>query len=85
MTMMEDQSHLDQNYRSRVIFRQHKVVNEWKNPPIYNKILSKSRYWCIIKILLTKYISNFYGIFYYFCWREKEFESGRLPLFRNNK
>ena len=30
----------DQKYRSRVIFRQQKVVNEWKNPSIYNKILS---------------------------------------------
>ena len=30
----------DQKYRSRVIFRQQKVVNEWKNPSVYNKILS---------------------------------------------
>ena len=30
----------DQKYRSRVIFRQQKVVSEWKNPYIYNKILS---------------------------------------------
>ena len=30
----------DQKYRSRVIFRQQKVVNERKNPSIYNKILS---------------------------------------------
>ena len=30
----------DQEYRSRVIFRQQKVVIEWKNPSIYNKILS---------------------------------------------
>ena len=33
-------SKLDQKYRSRVIFRQQKVVNEWKNPSIYNTILS---------------------------------------------
>ena len=30
----------DQKYRSRVIFRQQNVVSEWKNPSIYNKILS---------------------------------------------
>ena len=30
----------DQKYRSRVIFKQQKLVNEWKNPSIYNKILS---------------------------------------------
>ena len=30
----------DQKYRSKVIFRQKKAVNEWKNPSIYNKILS---------------------------------------------
>ena len=30
----------DQKYRSRVIFRQQKVVSEWKIPFIYNKILS---------------------------------------------
>ena len=30
----------DQKYRSKVIFRQQKVVNEWKNPSIYNKISS---------------------------------------------
>ena len=29
-----------QKYRSRVIFRQQKLVSEWKNPSIYNKILS---------------------------------------------
>jgi len=29
-----------QNYRSRVIFRQQKVVSEWKKPSIYKKILS---------------------------------------------
>ena len=33
-------SKLDQKYKSRVIFRKQKVVNEWKNPSIYNKILS---------------------------------------------
>ena len=33
-------SKLDQKYRSRVIFRQQKVVSEWKNPSFYNKILS---------------------------------------------
>ena len=65
MTMMVDQ-YSDQKYRSRVIFRQQKVVNEWENPSIYNKILSYSRYWCIIKILLTKSRSNFYGIFFIF-------------------
>ena len=31
MTMMGG-SKLDQNYRSKVIFRQQKVVNEWKKP-----------------------------------------------------
>ena len=30
----------NQKYRSRVIFRQQKVLNEWKNPSIYKKILS---------------------------------------------
>ena len=30
----------NQKYRSIVIFRHQKVVNEWKNPSIYNKILS---------------------------------------------
>ena len=30
----------DQKYRFKVIFRQQKVVNEWENPSIYNKILS---------------------------------------------
>ena len=30
----------DQNYGSRVIFRQKRVMNEWENPSIYNKILS---------------------------------------------
>ena len=75
----------DQKYRSKVIFRQKKVVNEWKNPSIYNNILSQSRYWCIIKILLTKSRSFFYGIFYYFCQREKEIEFGQTPLFVNNK
>ena len=39
MTMMGG-SESDQNYRSRVISKQQKVVNEWKNPSIYNKILS---------------------------------------------
>ena len=29
----------DQKYRSRAIFRQQKVVNEWKNPFIYKKTL----------------------------------------------
>ena len=62
-----------------------KVLNEWETPSIYNKILSQSRYWRIIKILLTKSRSNFYGIFYYFFWREKEIEFGQNPLFRNNK
>ena len=38
MTMMVYQSY--QKYRSRVIFRQQKVVSEWKNPSIYNKIFS---------------------------------------------
>ena len=33
-------SKLDQKYRSRMIFWQQKVVSEWKNPYIYNKILS---------------------------------------------
>ena len=75
----------DQKYRSRVIFKQKKVVSEWKKPSIYNKTLSYSRYWCIIKILLTKSRSNFYGIFYYICWREKEFDFGQIPLFVNNK
>ena len=75
----------NQKYRSRVIFKQEKVVNEWKNPSNYKKILSQSRYWCIIKILLTKSRSNFYGIFYYFYWREKEFEFGQIPLFVNNE
>ena len=75
----------DQKYRSRAMFRQQNVVTEWKNPSIYNKILSQSRYQCIIKILLTKSRSNFYGIFYYFCWREKEFEFRQIPLFVNNK
>ena len=84
MTMMGG-SKLDQKYRLGMISRKQKVVNEWKNHFIYNKILSQSRYWCIIKILLTKYRSNFYGIFYYFCWREKEFEFGQIPLFVNNK
>ena len=78
-------SNSDQKYRSRVIFRQQNVVSEWKNPSIYNKILSWSRYWCIIKMLLTKSRSNFYGIFYYICWREKEFDFGQIPLFVNNK
>ena len=67
----EGVSNSDQKYRSRVIFRQQKVVNEWKNPSIYNKILSQSRYWCIIKILLTKSRTNFYGISYYIFSREK--------------
>ena len=84
MTMMGG-SKSDQKYRSRVISRKQKVMNEWKKPSIYNKILIYSRYWCIIKILLTKSRSNFYGIFYYFCWREKEFEFGRIHLFINNK
>ena len=79
------ESKSDQKYRSRVIFRQKKVVNEWEKPFIYNKILSYSRYWCIVKILLTKSRSKFYGIFYYICWREKEFELGQIPLFVNNK
>ena len=57
----------DQKYRSRVIFRQQKVVNEWESSSIYNKILSYSRYWCIVKILLTKSRSSFYEIFYYIC------------------
>ena len=30
----------DKKYRSRVIFRQQRMINEWKNPSIYNKILS---------------------------------------------
>ena len=30
----------DQKYRSRVIFKQQKVMNELKNPSIYKKILS---------------------------------------------
>ena len=30
----------DQKYRLRVIFREQKVVSEFKNPSIYNKILS---------------------------------------------
>ena len=75
----------NQKNRSRVIFRQQKVVSEWKKPSIYNKILSYSRYWCIIKILLTKSRSNFYGIFYYICWREKKIYLGQIPLFVNNK
>ena len=33
-------SNSDQKYRSRVIFKQQKVMSEWKNPSIYNKILS---------------------------------------------
>ena len=75
----------DQKYRSRVIFRQQKVVSEWENPSIYKKILSYSRYWCTIKILLTKSRSKFYGIFYYICWRENEFDLGQIHLFVNNK
>ena len=39
MTMMVDQQS-DQKYRSKVIFRQQKVVNEWENPSIYKEILS---------------------------------------------
>ena len=39
MAMMVDQWP-DQKFRSKVIFRQKKVVNEWENPSIYNKILS---------------------------------------------
>ena len=84
MTMMVDQQS-DQKYRSKVIIRQQKVVNEWEKPSIYKKILSQSRYWCIIKILLTKSRSNFYGIFYYICQTEKEFDLGHIPLFVNNK
>ena len=75
----------DQKYRSRVMFRQQKVLNEWKKPSIYNKIFIQSRYLCIIKILLIKSRSNFYRIFYHFCWRAKEFEFGQIPLFLNNK
>ena len=56
----------DQKYRSRVIFRHQKIVSECKNPYIYKKILSQSRYWRIVKILLIKSRSNFYGIHCYF-------------------
>ena len=64
---------------------QQKVKNEGENPPIYNKILGHSRSWCMIKIMLTKSRSTFYGIFYYICWREKVFDLGQIPLFVNNK
>ena len=65
--------------------RQQKVKNGRKNPPIYNKILGHSRSWCMIKIILTKSRSTFYGIFYYICWREKVFDLGQIPLFVKNK
>ena len=55
---------------------QQKVKNDGENPPIYNKILGHSRSWCMIKIILTKFTSTFYAIFYYICWREKEFDFG---------
>ena len=61
----------DQKYRSRVIFRQQKVLSEWKKPSIYNKILSQSRYLCIIKILLTKSRSNFMEYFIIFVGGKK--------------
>ena len=56
----------DQTYRSIVIFRKQKVVSEWKNPSIYNKILSNSRCRCIIKILLTKSDPTFMEYFIIF-------------------
>ena len=65
--------------------RQKKVKNGRKNPSIYNKILGHSRSWCMIKIILTKSRSTFYGIFYYICWREKVFDLGQILLFVNNK
>ena len=64
---------------------QQKVANEWENPSIYKKILGHSRSWCMTKIILTKSRSTFYGIFYYICWRGKEFDLDQIPLFVNNK
>ena len=65
--------------------RKQKVNNGRKNPSIYNKILDHSISWCMIKIILTKTRSTFYGIFYYICWRGKVFDLGQIPLFVNNK